>query len=84
MNKAIEEKNKKHDAFVKGYQDVINKEKDLFSYFKEDSGSQEEVDKRSKALSDVQKNMQKKVEDYTKAIRKVQTEKQDVDEIANK
>lgn len=42
------------------------------------------MDKRSEALNKAQKEMKKKVDNYTKAIRKVQTEKQDVDEIANK
>ncbi len=83
LNQALEEKYKKHKDFVKGYQNIINKEKDLFGYFKNSSGTQEEVDKRSEALNKAQKEMKKKVGNYTKAIRKVQTEKQDVDEIAN-
>ncbi|MBA8778119.1 YkyA family protein [Staphylococcus schleiferi subsp. coagulans] len=83
LNQALEEKYKKHKDFVKGYQNIINKEKDLFGYFKNSSGTQQEVDKRSEALNKAQKEMKKKVDNYTKAIRKVQTEKQDVDEIAN-
>ncbi|MDQ7174934.1 hypothetical protein RCF65_02920, partial [Staphylococcus chromogenes] len=65
---------------VKGYQNVINKEKNLFSYFTGQSGTQEEIDTRSKSLVDAQKQMKSKVDNYTNSIKKVQKEKSDIDQ----
>ncbi|PTG18887.1 YkyA family protein, partial [Staphylococcus chromogenes] len=69
-----------HSDFVKGYQNVINKEKNLFSYFTGQSGTQEEIDTRSKSLVDAQKQMKSKVDNYTNSIKKVQKEKSDIDQ----
>ncbi|PTF77170.1 hypothetical protein BUY02_06920, partial [Staphylococcus chromogenes] len=61
-------------------QNVINKEKNLFSYFTGQSGTQEEIDTRSKSLVDAQKQMKSKVDNYTNSIKKVQKEKSDIDQ----
>ena len=80
FNQAMEKKYQTHSDFVKGYQNVINKEKALFDYFTGQSGTQEEIDKRSKSLVDAQKQMKSKVDNYTKSIKEVQKEKRDIDE----
>lgn len=81
--KALDTKYKKHEAFTKGYQDLVNKEKDLFTYFKGQSGTQAEVDKKSKSIVEAQKQLKNKVDQYAKSLRNVQKEKRDIDEISN-
>ncbi|PTG33462.1 hypothetical protein BU634_05750, partial [Staphylococcus chromogenes] len=44
------------------------------------SGTQEEIDTRSKSLVDAQKQMKSKVDNYTNSIKKVQKEKSDIDQ----
>lgn len=80
FNQAMEKKYQTHSDFVKGYQNVINKERNLFSYFTGQSGTQEEIDTRSKSLVDAQKQMKSKVDNYTNSIKKVQKEKSDIDQ----
>lgn len=80
FNQAMEKKYQTHSDLVKGYQNVINKEKNLFSYFTGQSGTQEEIDTRSKSLVDAQKQMKSKVDNYTNSIKKVQKEKSDIDQ----
>ncbi|RIM12976.1 hypothetical protein BU688_03835, partial [Staphylococcus chromogenes] len=49
-------------------------------YFTGQSGTQEEIDTRSKSLVDAQKQMKSKVDNYTNSIKKVQKEKSDIDQ----
>ena len=81
LNDAIKEKYKAHDAYAKAYKKALNKEKELFTYLNQDGATQSEVDSKSKDLSRAYKDMNKKFNAYSKAMRKVTQEKQDVDQL---
>ncbi|WP_105995686.1 YkyA family protein [Staphylococcus agnetis] len=81
--KALDTKYQNHADFTKGYQDLVNKEKDLFTFFSGQSGTQDEVDKKSKSIVEAQKQLKNKVDKYAKSLRNVQKEKRDIDEISN-
>lgn len=80
FNKAMDTKYQKHEDFVKGYQNILNKEKDLFEYFTTQSITQEEVNRKSKAVVDAQKQMKGKVDQYSEAVKKARKEKSDIDQ----
>lgn len=81
LNDAIKEKYKAHDAYAKAYKKALNKEKELFTFLNQDGATQSEVDSKSKDLSKAYKDMNKKFNTYSKAMRKVTQEKQDVDQL---
>ena len=80
LNDAIKEKYKAHDAYARLTKGT-NKEKELFTYLNQDGATQSEVDSKSKDLSRAYKDMNKKFNAYSKAMRKVTQEKQDVDQL---
>ena len=55
--------------------------KELFTFLNQDGATQSEVDSKSKDLSKAYKDMNKKFNTYSKAMRKVTQEKQDVDQL---
>ncbi|MFO3688154.1 YkyA family protein [Staphylococcus felis] len=83
FNKAMTNKYEKHEAYLKEYENVLAKEKDLFQYFQGQSGTQDIVDQKSKALADVQKDMSQKVKAYTDAVKKTQREQRDIQQYLN-
>lgn len=78
FNKAMDDKYDKHKTYIEGYQNVLDKEKDLFQYFQGQSGNQEMVDQKSETLSKAQKDMSGKVKDYTDAVKNAQKEQRDI------
>lgn len=81
LNDALKEKYEAHDAYAKAYKKALNKEKELFTFLNQDGATQSEVDSKSKDLSKAYKDMNKKFNTYSKAMRKVTQEKQDVDQL---
>lgn len=81
LNDAIKEKYKAHDDYAKAYKNALSKEKELFNYLNQDGATQSEVDSKSKGLTQAYKDMNKKFNAYSKAMRKVTQEKQDVDQL---
>lgn len=84
LKKALDEKYKQHDKVMDAYQEVLNTEKDLFSYLSKDNATQKGANERSSKLAEVNKKTEKVVTNYQNALRKVQQEKKDVSAILDK
>ncbi|MBI5975807.1 YkyA family protein [Staphylococcus canis] len=82
-NQTIETRYDKHEDYIKGYKDVVNKEQDLFKYLQGQSGTQEIVDQKSKALNESRKKLSNNVKAYTDAIKKSQRAQRDVQQYLN-
>ncbi|MCJ1656628.1 YkyA family protein [Staphylococcus sp. NRL 16/872] len=81
LDDAVKDKYKAHDAYAKAYKNVLSKEKDLFKLVKQDGITQSQVDEKNDALDKAQENFKKKFNSYSKAMNKVNKEKQDVDKL---
>lgn len=83
LKEALNQKYELHDQVVKGYEEVLETERELFSYLSEDGATQKGADQRSKDLTSVNKKTEKTVTKYQNQLSKVQQEKQDVNKLLN-
>lgn len=81
LDDALKNKYKTHKDYADAYKKGIKAEKSLFTYLNEDGANQDGVDKRSKDIETAYKEMNKQFNNYSKAMNKVNQEKQDVDQL---
>lgn len=76
-------KYKDHDVLMSAYDDVLNKETELFKYLGSDAPIGKEVNKKVKELNEITKKFHEKVNTYSKDEEVVMQEMKDVVDILN-
>ncbi|MEP9851618.1 YkyA family protein [Staphylococcus aureus] len=81
LNEALKDKYKAHDEYAKAYKNIMEKEKDMFEYTSGNQVNQDKIDKKAEAVSQSYENMNKAFEKYSDSMKKVNKEKEDVDNL---
>lgn len=80
----LDEKYAKHSNLMTSYQNILNKEDELFQYLKEDTLDKNVVNDKINVISKLYKQFQTKTDDYTKITRLVEQNKKPIVETLNK
>lgn len=81
LDDALKAKYQAHGKYAEAYNNVLDKEEDMFKYMSGDQIEQSKIDEKSKKVSKAYKEMDKQFKSYSKAMKKVDEEKKDVDNL---
>lgn len=81
LDNALKAKYQAHGKYAEAYNNVLDKEEDMFKYMSGDQIEQSKIDEKSKKVAESYKEMDKQFKSYSKAMKKVDKEKKEVDNL---